>query len=116
MTDDAPACPLRSATHLEWRRIASHKRLIGKRGQYSILEEHMPKNHQLYSQWVGNRFRRWSTKFGNSVRTVIERLLASYRVEEHSYKGCLSLLKPAGKKCLSLTALSHLIEVEIFTL
>ena len=57
----------------EGRRIASHKRLIGRRGQYSTLEEHMPKNHQLYSQWDGNRFRRWSAKCGNSVHTVVER-------------------------------------------
>lgn len=81
----------------EGRRIASHRRLIGKRGQYSTIEEHMPKNHQLYSQWNGNRFRRWSAKCGNAVHTVIERMLASYRVEEQAYKGCLSLLKLAEK-------------------
>lgn len=81
----------------EGRRIASHKRLIGRRAQYSTLEEHMPKNHQLYSQWDGNRFRRWSAKCGNSVHTVVERLLASYRVEEQAYKSCLSLLKLSDK-------------------
>jgi hypothetical protein len=54
------------------------------------VEEHMPKNHQLYSQWDGNRFRRWSEKCGEHVHTVIERLLASYRVEEQAYKGCLA--------------------------
>ena len=81
----------------EGRRIASHKRLIGRRGQYSTLEEHMPKKHQLYSQWDGNRFRLWSAKCGNSVHTVVERLLASYRVEEQAYKSCLSLLKLSDK-------------------
>ena len=38
-----------------------------------------------------------SAKCGNSVHTVVERLLASYRVEEQAYKGCLSLLKLADK-------------------
>ena len=79
--------------YTEGRRIANHKRIVGKRGQYSTVEEHMPKNHQLYSQWDGNRFRRWSEKCGEHVHTVIERLLASYRVEEQAYKGCLALLK-----------------------
>ena len=68
--------------YTEGRRIANHKRIIGKRGQYSTVEEHMSKNHQLYSQWDGNRFRRWLEKCGEHVHTVIERLLASYRVEE----------------------------------
>lgn len=31
-------------------RICSHKRLYGRRGQYSTLPEHMPVNHQLYSK------------------------------------------------------------------
>lgn len=53
----------------EGRRIASHKRLIGRRGQYSTLEEHMPKNRQLYSQGDGNRFRRLPAKCDNSVLT-----------------------------------------------
>ena len=30
-------------------RICSHKRLYGRRGQYSTLPEHMPANHRLVS-------------------------------------------------------------------
>ena len=53
--------------YYEGRRIASHKRILGCRGQYVTVTEHMPVNHQLYS----------------------------YRAEEQAYKGCLSLLKLA---------------------
>ena len=81
--------------YYEGRRIASHKRLIGRRGQYSTITEHMPLNHQLYSQWDANRFRHWAQKCGVSVINVVEKQLASYRVEEQAYKGCLSLLKLA---------------------
>ncbi len=75
------------------KRIASHPRLHGRRGQYETVAEHMPPNHQLYSEWNGNRFRRWANKIGESTFTVVDKLLLSYRVEEQAYKGCLSLLK-----------------------
>lgn len=81
--------------YYEGRRIASHKRILGHRGQYSTITEHMPMNHQLYSQWDGNRFRRWAKKCGIAALAVVEKQLASYRVEEQAYKGCLLLLKLA---------------------
>ena len=59
----------------------------------STITEHMPPNHQLYSEWDGNRFRRWAHKVGESTFAVVDKLLLSYRVEEQAYKGCLSILK-----------------------
>ena len=79
------------------KRIASHPRLYGRQGQYATVTEHMPPNHQLYSEWDGNRFRRWASKIGESAFTVVDNLLLSYRVEEQAYKGCLSLLKLGEK-------------------
>lgn len=55
-------------------RICSHKRLIGKRGEYSTLVDHMPPNHQLYSKWDSQRFLSWGEKIGKSTRTVIEKI------------------------------------------
>jgi hypothetical protein len=81
--------------YYEGRRIASHKRILGRRGQYATVTEHMPTNHQLYSQWDGQRFRRWGQKCGDAVFTVVDKQLSSYRVEEQAYKACLSLLKLA---------------------
>jgi transposase len=43
-------------------RIASHPRLIGKTGQYSTYEEHMPHEHREYVAWNGDRFLKWAEK------------------------------------------------------
>jgi hypothetical protein len=78
-------------------RIASHKRIHGKKGQYSTLSEHMPLDHQLYSEWDAERFLRWANEIGESTKQLVQKLILSYRVEEQAYKGCLSLLKLAEK-------------------
>lgn len=78
-------------------RICSHKRLYGRRGQYSTLIDHMPANHQLYSEWDAVRFLKWASDIGISTKEVVQKLFDSYRVEEQAYKGCLSLLKLADK-------------------
>jgi len=79
------------------QRIASHARLYGHKGQYSTFPEHMPPQHQLYSQWDGTRFRNWARKHGEATYAVIDKLLSSYKVEEQAYKGCISLLKLSDK-------------------
>jgi transposase len=78
-------------------RICSHMRLYGRRGQYSSVVDHMPANHQLYSEWDSARFLKWASGIGESTRQVIEKMFESYRVEEQAYKGCLSLLKLSDK-------------------
>ena len=78
-------------------RICSHRRLHGRRGQYDTNPEHMPAGHQLYGDWNSARFKRWADSVGSSTREVIDKMFASYRVEEQAYKGCLSLLKLADK-------------------
>jgi hypothetical protein len=78
-------------------RICSHKRLHGRRGQYSTNTDHMPLNHQLYSEWDSQRFLKWADSIGTSTKDVVQRMIDSYRVEEQAYKGCLSLLKLVDK-------------------
>ena len=39
-------------------RIASHRRLTGRKGQYSTVSEHMPSDHREYFEWNGDRFRK----------------------------------------------------------
>lgn len=78
-------------------RICSHKRLHGRIGQYSTNIDHMPQNHQLYSEWNSERFKKWAGTIGPSTGTVVNKLFDTYRVEEQAYKGCLSLLKLADK-------------------
>lgn len=78
-------------------RIASHRRLHGRRGQYSTITEHMPKDHQEYLEWNGDRFRKWAARIGTNTCTVVEAIFSSQRVEQQSYRSCMGLLKLADK-------------------
>lgn len=76
--------------------VASHKRLYGRRNQYSTLEVHMPENHQLF-QWNADRFLNWAKSIGPHTYQVIDKHIHRYSVEEQSYKGCISILKLSDK-------------------
>ena len=86
-------------------RLCSHKRIKGHPGQYSTNEDHMPLHHKKVGEWNGQRFIDWASKIGKQTQTVIERLLASYKVEQQAYNGCRSILK------LSDQYSSHQLEV-----
>ena len=96
-------------------RIASHRKLYGRKGQYSTVTEHMPADHQEYLEWNGDRFRRWASQIGPCTGKVINAILTSQRVEQQSYRSCMGVLKMAErysperleaacKKALSFTA------------
>lgn len=74
-------------------RIASHKRLYGRKGQYSTILEHMPPDHQKYLEWNGDRFKHWAQRIGPNTYKVIIAILSSSRVEQQTYKSCMGLLK-----------------------
>ena len=78
-------------------RIASHRRLSGRAGQYSTITEHMPEDHQKYLEWNGDRFRRWADQIGSNTRKVVDAILASGKVEQQSYRSCMGLLRLAEK-------------------
>ena len=78
-------------------RIASHRRLYGRKGQYSTVTEHMPADHQKYLEWNGDRFRKWAERIGTNTCKVVLAILASQRVEQQSYRSCMGLLKLADK-------------------
>jgi transposase len=74
-------------------RVASHRRLYGRPGQYSTKEEHMPEDHQKYLEWNSDRFRKWAARIGTNTNEVVNGMLASGRVEQQSYRSCMGLLK-----------------------
>lgn len=78
-------------------RIASHRRLCGRKGQYSTVTAHMPEDHQKYLEWNGDRFRHWGAQIGPSTAAVVNAILASQRVEQQSYRSCMGLLKLTDK-------------------
>ena len=79
-------------------RIASHRRLKGRSGQYSTIIEHMPEDHQKYLEWNGDRFRKWAETIGINTYKVVNSILTSGRVEQQSYRACMGLLKLAERK------------------
>lgn len=78
-------------------RIGSHPRLYGRDGQYSTITEHMPKEHQQYTQWSAKRFIAWAECIGLYTATVIKAILASHKVEQQGYRACMALLKSTDK-------------------
>ena len=78
-------------------RIASHRRLYGRSGQYSTVTEHMPPEHQKYLEWNGERFRKWADSIGINTSKVVDAILTSGRIEQQSYRSCMGLLKLAEK-------------------
>ena len=82
-------------------RVASHARLNGRPGQYSTVTEHMPPNHQQYTQWNAERFIAWAEGIGKSTEVVVRAILASRKVEQQAYKACIALLKLADIYSLS---------------
>lgn len=94
-------------------RIASHRRLYGRKNQYGTVTEHMPKDHRFYLEWNGDRFRKRAERIGENTAKVIDAILRSKRVEQQSYRACMGLLKladkhpPAKLEEASRTALSY---------
>lgn len=80
------------------RRIASHRRLHGRPGQYSTVKEHMPPDHQKYLEWDGNRFRKWAETIGINTYEVVDNLLTSADVEQQSYRACMGLIRLADRR------------------
>ena len=78
-------------------RIATHARMYGRKGQYSTVTEHMPKSHQEYLEWNGDRFRKWAAKIGPNTQQVVDGLLTTQRVEQQAYRACMGLLKLSEK-------------------
>ena len=78
-------------------RIASHRRLKGRPGQYSTITEHMPADHQKYLEWNGDRFRKWAERIGINTYTAVNAILTSKSVEQQTYRSCMGLLKLAEK-------------------
>lgn len=73
--------------------IATHVRLHGRRGQYSTIVDHMPKNHAaLESPWSPARFTSWADKIGPECRIAIERVMDSRPIVEQSFVSCRNML------------------------
>lgn len=75
------------------KRIASHQKLSGKKGQYSTNKAHMPSNHQEFLEWDGNKFCSWADSIGINTGKVVRAILQSRPIEQQTYRSCMGLLQ-----------------------
>lgn len=86
-----------SATSLDimadGEKIASHKRLYGRKGQYSTIVEHMPANHREQSNpWSPARFESWARRIGSETERAIKGVMESRPIVEQSFVACRNIL------------------------
>ncbi|BDR59707.1 hypothetical protein XA3_21480 [Xylocopilactobacillus apicola] len=67
-------------------RIASHKRLKGKYGQFSTNHDHLPANHQLYLDHTIETATKWAEGVGINTLKVMRYLLKSAPSEKQGLK------------------------------
>jgi len=76
--------------------VAKHRRLCGRKGQYSTERDHMPPAHQAYdTQWTPERYRRWAASIGPETLAAIDAVLDSKVIVEQAYVPCINILNLA---------------------
>lgn len=79
--------------------VCEHRRLLGRKGQYSTLGEHIPPQHQSID---GLWSRRWFTdrarSFGSATVQVVEQILDRQVIEAQGYLDCQNILNGLGKQ------------------
>jgi transposase len=85
------------AIYKDAERIASHKRSYAHKGSYVTNPEHMPEAHKDYTEWTGDRFRRWAREKGNAVEEVIDSVLKCKPIEQQAYRSCHAIISLAKK-------------------
>ncbi len=96
-------------------RIASHLRLLGRKGQYSTVEAHMPPDHQEYLAWDDKRFLAWAKTIGPATLQVISGILDASKIKQQAFRSCMGILKLADRysatrlenACLKALDFSH---------
>ena len=97
--------------YVQGERIASHRRSYAHKGFYVTNPSHMPDTHKDYTEWTGDRFKRWANEKGDAVKAVIECVLSSKPIEQQTYRSChaiMALSKKHGDKNLNEACLRAL--------
>jgi hypothetical protein len=78
--------------------VCEHRRLSGRKGQYSTLAEHVPPQHQgIDGLWSRRWFTDRARSFGPATVTVIEQILDRHAIEAQGYLDCQNILSGLGK-------------------
>lgn len=93
---DIKATPNLIEIYCNGNRICSHTRNSKSHG-YTTVTEHMPKSHQKYLEWTPDRILQYAGKYGQSVRELIQKVMASRKFPEQAYKSCLGIIRLENK-------------------
>lgn len=78
--------------------VCEHRRLTGRKGQYSTLPEHVPAQHQgIDGLWSRRWFTDRARSFGPATVAVIEQILDRHQIEAQGYLDCQNILNGLGK-------------------
>lgn len=78
--------------------VCEHRRLVGRKGQYSTLAEHVPPQHQgIDGLWSRRWFTDRARSFGPATVTVVEQILDRHAIEAQGYLDCQNILSGLGK-------------------
>ncbi|MGC0271071.1 Mu transposase domain-containing protein [Glutamicibacter soli] len=93
--------------------VAEHPRLVGRRGQHSTLDAHIPAQHKDVSGlWSRDWFIAHAQSFGPATVEVITAVLDRAAVEAQAFVECRNIVKGLGTKHRSLLepACTYLLE------
>lgn len=77
------------------RYICHHERSYNEFPRYITDDSHMPPQHRFYKEanlHDGAYYRRWASVYGQSMMTLIDRVLKSCKYEEQAYNSCNGIL------------------------
>ena len=66
-------------------------------GKAMTIDEHRPKSHQAHLEWPPSRMVQWAQKIGPHTAQLFERIMADKPHPEMGYRGCLGIIRLAGK-------------------
>ena len=79
--------------------LCEHARQLGRKGQYSTLPEHVPKQHRdIDGLWSRRWFLDRARSFGPATVSVIEQVLDRQKIEAQGYLDCQNILEGLGKR------------------
>lgn len=80
--------------------ICIHKRLYGRIGQYSTVEEHMPEHLRTTADklWSARGFAAWAHKVGPATEACVKAMLESRKIVEQTYRSCRGLRSLCDRK------------------
>jgi transposase len=79
--------------------VCEHPRKVGRKGQYSTVPGHAPKQHQdVAGLWSRDWFLNRARSFGPATTAVIEMVLNRPQIEAQAYLPCQNILNGLGSK------------------